>query len=181
MVVALQPTPHETLTNRTFDALLWALSRPGEIRRLPTVGIETIAEALCDRETGLYCSDDAMALRLRRTGVRYAALGEADYVLINGPTDAETAALLSRVGAGSMLYPETGATILMLGKIGEGTELRLSGPGIAGSTTVAIGDIAPAFWTVRQTACRYPLGWDVFIVDDDRLLGLPRSTRIEVL
>ncbi|MFS8046120.1 phosphonate C-P lyase system protein PhnH [Rhizobium sp. BR 314] len=28
---------------------------------------------------------------------------------------------------------------------------------------------------------RYPLGWDLYLVDGKRLLGIPRSTKIEVL
>ncbi|TXI04054.1 MAG: phosphonate metabolism protein PhnH, partial [Rhizobium sp.] len=30
-------------------------------------------------------------------------------------------------------------------------------------------------------AIRYPLGWDLYLVDGKRLFGIPRSTKIEVL
>lgn len=181
MALALQPTARETLTNRTFDALLWALSRPGEIRQLPEAGLEAVAESLCDREVSLYASDAALAARLRRTGVRSAPLDAADYVLVPGGIDAEMSARLAAANIGTMIYPESSATLIVAAELGRGTELRLAGPGIAGSATAAIGGIDAAFWATRNRACRYPLGWDVFIVDGGRVLGLPRSTRIEVL
>ncbi|WP_368518087.1 phosphonate C-P lyase system protein PhnH [Rhizobium sp.] len=34
---------------------------------------------------------------------------------------------------------------------------------------------------MRAKAIRYPLGWDLYLVDGRRLLGIPRSTTIEVL
>ncbi|HVW92450.1 MAG TPA: phosphonate C-P lyase system protein PhnH [Devosia sp.] len=181
MALALSPTRQETLTNATFEALLWSLSRPGEIRNLPVAGIEMVAESLCDREVSLFCFDEALAARLKRTGVRPAPLEEADYVLADGGIGAARAARLAVVNPGTMIYPEASATVIAGGRIGQGTTLRLSGPGIAGATTIAVGDIDPAFWAVRNEACRYPLGWDVFVVDGDRVVGLPRSTKLEVL
>lgn len=181
MPLALQPTQQETLTNATFEALLWSLSRPGEIRNLPVAGIEMLAESLCDREVSLYSFDDELAQRLKRTGARPAPLEEADYVLVEGGIGAARAARLAAVNPGTMLYPEASATVISSGRIGQGATLRLSGPGIAGTATIMVGGIDPSFWTVRNEACRYPLGWDVFVVDGARVVGLPRSTKLEVL
>jgi len=35
-------------------------------------------------------------------------------------------------------------------------------------------------WTLREQICRFPLGWDTLLVAADRVLGLPRTTQIEV-
>ncbi|WP_145720206.1 phosphonate C-P lyase system protein PhnH [Mesorhizobium tianshanense] len=34
---------------------------------------------------------------------------------------------------------------------------------------------------MRARAIRYRLGWDLYLVDGDRVVGIPRSTKIEVL
>jgi alpha-D-ribose 1-methylphosphonate 5-triphosphate synthase subunit PhnH len=181
MSATIQPTLAEARANEVFEALLWALSRPGDVRQLAAPGVEAVAECLCDREVSLYCDDAVMQHRLRRLGARAAALEEADYVLLCGRLDEARAASLANIKPGSLLYPETAATVVAVTRIGIGSRLALSGPGIAGGRIVEVDGIDPAFWDVRAEACRFPLGWDLFLVDGARVLGLPRSTKIEQL
>ena len=58
--------------------------------------------------------------------------------------------------------------------------LRLSGPGIAGTAQLAVGGVDPAFWPLRARAA-YPLGWDLFLVGEGEVVGIPRSTLVEVI
>jgi alpha-D-ribose 1-methylphosphonate 5-triphosphate synthase subunit PhnH len=47
-------------------------------------------------------------------------------------------------------------------------------------TDLWVDSIPETFWALREQTCRYPLGWDVLLVSNDRVAGLPRTTRIEV-
>ncbi|MFK0207010.1 phosphonate C-P lyase system protein PhnH [Agrobacterium sp. NPDC090283] len=181
MSLSLTPTADDSRTNAAFDALMWALGRPGLIRTLPFAGFETLAESLLDRECTFYVADDAaLDRRLADTGAHRALLDRAEYVFAPLGCAAEVEAL-SALRSGSLAYPDEAATLFAPARIGSGQALRLTGPGIKGSLTIEIGGIDPSFWAMREKAIRYPLGWDLYLVDADRLVGLPRSTKIEVL
>jgi alpha-D-ribose 1-methylphosphonate 5-triphosphate synthase subunit PhnH len=180
MTLSLVPTAEDRRTNATFDGLMWALSRPGLIRRLPHVGFEALAESLLDRECSFHVSDDAvLAARLAETGAQPVPLQKADYVFAALASEAQVAALAA-LRVGTLPYPDEAATLFAPARIGSGQALRLSGPGVNGTVTIEIGDVDASFWRVRAKAIRYPLGWDLYLVDGDRLVGIPRSTKIEV-
>lgn len=181
MSAILRPTAAEARSNKTYEALLWALSRPGDSQTLALSGPDSVVEALCDQEVGVFSTDGMLASRLKRLGLRFVGLEQADYVVISGPLDADRAALLRGVKAGDRLYPENSATIIVEADLDGEAEFALSGPGINGRRVVKIGGIDPAFWALRAAACSYPLGWDAFLVDGTRVMGLPRSTNVEAL
>ncbi|TCM76717.1 phosphonate C-P lyase system protein PhnH [Rhizobium sp. BK068] len=181
MTNALQPTAEDMRTNATFEELMWALSRPGLVRALPSSGLAAIGESLLDRECSFAVLHDLdVAQALGRTGARAAALPDADYVFATADTR-EKASAFASLRIGTLAYPDHAATLFVPAKFGFGSRLRLAGPGVKDSVTIAIDGIDPRFWQVRAEAMRYPLGWDVYLVDGDRVIGLPRSTKIEVL
>lgn len=180
MQTMLVPTPEDLRTNATFDALMWALARPGLIQPLPFPGLLALAESLLDRECSFHCSDEKLAAEISKTGADAVSLAEAEYVFTS-LGDARQISVLSNLLSGNLLYPDASATIFAPAMIGSGTSLRLSGPGINGSIDIAIGSVDPAFWALRSEAIRYPLGWDIYLADGDRLIGIPRSIKIEVL
>ena len=94
--------------------------------------------------------------------------------------NAATLALLGDAPAGTYTYPDESATLLLGCTLGVGSRLRLRGPGIATFAELRIDGIPKAFWALREQVCRYPLGWDVLLVADNRVVGLPRTTQIEV-
>ncbi len=77
-----------------------------------------------------------------------------------------------------MLFPDRAATLLIGCQIGAGTPLTLSGPGVNGSVTLQVSGLSTAFWELRNRTRRYPLGWDIFLVDGAQVIGLPRSTAL---
>ncbi len=181
MVNNLLPTLDDTRTNATFEELMWALSRPGELRELPTEGFWPLAESLLDRECSFHVTHDpSLDLKIAATGARRLPLAEADYVFA-AIGSSEAVAALSTLRVGSLLYPDDAATLLAPARFGSGQRLRLTGPGIKDSVTLEVEGIDPAFWQMRAKAIRYPLGWDLYLADGRRLLGIPRSTEIEVL
>ena len=50
MLTVASPDAVEMRANATFEALMWALSRPGDMRRLPEVDFAAIADTLIDLE-----------------------------------------------------------------------------------------------------------------------------------
>ncbi|MEL7150784.1 MAG: phosphonate C-P lyase system protein PhnH [Pseudomonadota bacterium] len=172
------PSDFETRTNTTFDALMWALSRPGLVRQLPVAGTAGIVEALIDRECRVYAQSDTLRVQVMRAGAELVALEEADHVFVDALSDLT---LLNQVSLGSDLYPETGATLIAPARFGDGPLLRLTGPGVDGETPVRIEGVPPSFWEKRRDVMRYPMGFELFLIDGDQVLGLPRSTVVEVL
>ncbi|TCL67242.1 phosphonate C-P lyase system protein PhnH [Rhizobium sp. BK251] len=176
----LMPTADDLRSNATFEALMWALARTGIVQALPYPDFLALAESLLDRECSFFCPDATLATAIARTGADAVSLPQAEYVFM--PLgDARSISMLDALLCGNLLYPDASATIFSSAVIGSGTRLRLSGPGVNGSLDIAIGGVDPAFWALRAAAIRYPLGWDVFLMDGDRLVGLPRSTIVEVL
>ncbi|MGE6741823.1 phosphonate C-P lyase system protein PhnH [Allorhizobium pseudoryzae] len=170
----------EARANATYDALMWALARPGTIRQLPENDPFAVAEALVDRECRVFASDAGFAERIDATGACLASAAQADHAFLALDTPAGLAAL-SDVPTGSHLYPDEGATVFASATIGHGRGLRLSGPGIDGKVEIRIGGIPDEVWAIRSDRCLYPTGFELFLIDGDQVLGLPRSTMIEVL
>jgi alpha-D-ribose 1-methylphosphonate 5-triphosphate synthase subunit PhnH len=68
------PDAFETRTNATFEALMWALARPGTVQTLPAPGLAGIADALIDRECRVFCNDPDLARHLASLGAARVAL-----------------------------------------------------------------------------------------------------------
>lgn len=171
------PSPAETLANATFEALMWALSRPGLSRDLPQPGHAALVEALIDRECAVFCEDPALAQQVARTGAALVDLPRADHVFLTTPDTA----LLRQLRMGSDLHPEAGATLVLPVTLDRGQRLRLTGPGVDGAVDIRVDGLPEGFWAERAHVMRYPMGFDLFLTDGPRVLGVPRSTKAEVL
>lgn len=171
------PDAFEERTNAAFEALMWALSRPGTVRDLPAPGMSGIAEALIDRECRVFCDDPDLTTRLVSLGAALVPLPLADHAFLS-VLDGERVA---QFAVGSDLYPDAGATVLAPARFGTGQGLRLTGSGIETSVIILIDGIDAAIWSLRAARCRYPAGFDLFLLDGSQIIGLPRSTHIEVL
>jgi alpha-D-ribose 1-methylphosphonate 5-triphosphate synthase subunit PhnH len=174
------PDAFETRTNATFEALMWALSRPGTVQNLPASGMEGIAEALLDRECRVYCDDPALEDRIAVFGAARVAMPLADHCFLSLKT-ASALDRLAQVALGSALYPDAGATVVAEARFGTGLRLQLTGPGIETSAEISLDGIAPGIWELRAALSRYPAGFDLFLICGAQVIGLPRSTKIEVL
>jgi alpha-D-ribose 1-methylphosphonate 5-triphosphate synthase subunit PhnH len=174
------PDAFETRTNATFEALMWALSRPGSVRDLPSDDPTLIAEALIDRECRVWCADPLLSARIARFGAPAVPVAWADHAFLS-LGDVDALSLVTQVPVGSELYPDAGATVIAPAQFGQGRRLRLTGPGVETAVVIALGSIDPGFWPLRATRCRYPMGFDLFLTCGAQVMGLPRSTQIEVL
>jgi alpha-D-ribose 1-methylphosphonate 5-triphosphate synthase subunit PhnH len=181
-----QPTLFEAKTNASFEAMMWAFSYPGRVHNLPLEPHENafarIADSLLDAETSAHSSDANLEHHLRATGAKIKSLEQAEYVFLPdgfsiGQVDVVA---LEAAQIGSMLVPEAAAMLIIATTIGSGLRWQLSGPGISDSLEISL-DLPLEFLTLRERVLAYPIGWDVLLVDGTKILGLPRTTRIEVI
>ena len=177
-----QINEQEARTQQVFSALLSALSYPGREQRLPQGGQKgflAIAETLIDLETSYYTPDTQLDLQLARLGAHAQppALARYQFYPYLDPTILEE---LQTASVGSYSSPDEAATLVVGCAFTAGTWLELAGPGIQLKTSVLVDGIPAEFWTLRAEKCRYPLGWDIFLVSGNRVIGLPRTTRLEV-
>jgi alpha-D-ribose 1-methylphosphonate 5-triphosphate synthase subunit PhnH len=181
-------SPLEAQTRSTFLALMWAFSRPGRLYEMPSDGPAGVAhhcaligKTLLDLETSFYTPDPELAQELALTGARTYASNHAAYLFFPSLTEQDLP-LLEQASNGDYLYPDRSAT-LVIGcrwKDPHGARLRLSGPGIAQQTRAQIGGLPEAFWALREAHSRYPLGWDIYLLSGHYVIGLPRTTRVEM-
>lgn len=172
------PSAEERRANAVYDALLWALSRPGQVRALPEVGYAQIVAALIDRECRVFTDDAQLTPTLLRAGAEIAPLPAADHAFF---AVAPSPDVLGDVAQGSDLHPDDGATVIAPADLGRGARLRLSGPGVDGAVDVSLGGLSAGFWRERARIMRYPMGFELLLLDGDRVMGVPRSTTVEVL
>jgi alpha-D-ribose 1-methylphosphonate 5-triphosphate synthase subunit PhnH len=129
--------------------------------------------------TNCYTNDPELLRLLASTGARRRPPGAALYQFYPALTAADVPPL-AEAPCGTYSYPDESATLVIGCALGTGRRLRLHGPGIASTIEFLVGGIPDAFWPLRERVCRYPLGWDVLLVAHDRVVGLPRTTQIEV-
>ncbi len=82
---------------------------------------------------------------------------------------------------GELESPETGATlVLLVSSLGRGPlRLLLEGPGIETRQELCLDGMSPAWVQAREGWNHaFPLGVDMYVLDDARICGLPRTTRI---
>ncbi|MCG7505416.1 phosphonate C-P lyase system protein PhnH [Mesorhizobium retamae] len=178
MLTIPRPDAEDARDNAVFDAVLWAMSRPGDCRHMTTPGPLAVALALVDQECRAHAEDPDLAEALRRTGATLVDLERADHVFLALDSDAALFRL-ERLSLGDPLYPEQGATLVSPARIGQGAELKLTGPGIETETRLCIGNVHPQFWAQRKRLCAYPLGFEVIFVDGEEIVAIPRSTLVE--
>lgn len=171
-----------------FLACMHAMCSPGtpvEMSAMPRIseqpeldGAAAVLLALLDRglSLGVMGGDAARSLGatiVEQTGAHRGEISDADWTLVHGPS----ADAILRARRGTRLAPERGATVVVAAS-GEASPVTLTGPGIAGAAKafVALDDVAiHAFIAANSDP---PCGVDLFIVDADCLMSLPRSVAI---
>ncbi|WP_433871591.1 phosphonate C-P lyase system protein PhnH [Saccharopolyspora sp. CA-218241] len=173
-VVALAPRQNQLV----FRAVLDALSRPGEVTRLPETPFPAVllpVLALSGLETPVHVARSEWADPVRAvTGAPLVERERAALAALDEPD-------LSGLPVGSAAAPERGALVALAADgFDDGPALRLSGPGVDGSREVRIAGLPADFAERRRAAADFPAGRDLLLVTrSGAVLGLPRSTRIE--
>ncbi len=178
MLTVAPPEAAEARCNATFEALMWSMARPGDVHELPEPGLAPIVEALIDRECVVYADTAPLTRQIVDTGAALGTPDNADHLFLDRLDGASDA--LAAIRCGSALYPDDGATLVAQVAHGSGQRLRFTGPGIDGARDMTIA-LPPEFWAMRERLCAYPEGFDLLLVDGRAVIGIPRSTQIEVL
>lgn len=179
-------------SQHAFRLILKALSEPGYTVTLqggPAWGALNAASTaalltLADQETPIllceaFKSEQVLTNIRFHSGAPLAAQPEeVCFALFD--TQLQAADLLT-LPHGSEISPEFGATVIVqLNGLEQGTPLRLTGPGIERQRQVS-PQLPPALLDfLINRPLRFPLGLDILLTCGDRLLALPRTTRVEV-
>ena len=168
----------DALAQSAFAAVIGALSRPGTIHRLPQAGPLQLVETLIDRDTTVCCQVPRLADALDHAGARHVPLPQAEHVFLADAEDLPVA--IPDLATGSALYPDRGATVIVPARLTGGPALRLTGPGIEDEARMTPA-IPPETWALRDGRATYPQGFELLLIEGDRIMALPRSTRVEVI
>ncbi len=183
---------------RHFRGLLDSMAHPGQIRDLdcqplaPADGLDPAAAAVTlallnrDCTFAAFGYPDAVIDYLRQnTRCPLARSGsEAEYLLF--ARDSVDLAVLASANTGDPAYPETGATVLIQvnalapGGLGADTlTVTLQGPGVDGSIRFQMSGVSSAVLGIlREKNDEYPLGVDTIFTCGERLVSMPRSSRL---
>ncbi|MDO9198341.1 phosphonate C-P lyase system protein PhnH [Rhodoferax sp.] len=158
-----------------FRQLLRVFSFPGRIETM-TEGdalTQTLA-TLVDREATLADPQNLLNdLTRQRLQARMTGPERAQFIVAAGRLPP-----IFEPNLGTLESPEQGATILLkVASLGKGTCWQLTGPGIATTQTLSIAGLDPA-WLVRRKVWNesFPLGVDLILMDETRIVALPRTT-----
>lgn len=169
---------------QNYRRLLDAMSRPGSVHTLEGVGSEASAElallaSLMDSEVSLSDRDAMLAdADWPLLQCSTATDEEADYLLCHG-----TAAPDFSPALGTLSSPEKSATIIVkVASLESGeTALEMTGPGIRTKAACSLSGLDAGWLRQREEwCCAFPLGVDLLLVDPQRVMALPRTTRVEV-
>lgn len=179
-----------------YRVLLNAMTHPGRCHSIDSDHDDRgeywlpvqVASCLMDHEVTFALTDHLMENMGRRitekTGSQITDWPLADFILIDGGSSHGRAEEAKR---GSLAYPDNGATMLYcISKILQPSKsdlnrIRLSGPGIEHPMSPQVEGLDEVeYRLLREINNAYPLGVDAFVINDNHIMGLPRSTRIEV-
>ncbi|MES2916494.1 MAG: phosphonate C-P lyase system protein PhnH [Pseudomonadota bacterium] len=169
---------------RAFREILEALARPGMIRRVsgatPPAPLSVAAGVallvLADPTTRVHLAGAADCPAVRdwiafHVGAPPARAEEADFAV--GTWEALHPVTRFRIGQPD--YPDRSATLIVECDRLVNHGPALTGPGIETATWLNLPETA-AFHANRAL---FPLGFDTLFTAQDRIAGLPRSTRVE--
>lgn len=179
-------------SQQIFRQVLRALSEPGTRQTLAPQaaprGVDSAAYQVClallDSDTPLWVADSLASTSLT-SSLRFhcgcpivAEPGEAAFAIATP----QALAGLDRFCQGSHDYPDRSTTlILQVDSLHTSGPWQLSGPGIDGRRAVGI-DGLESHWLnwLEENHAGFPLGIDLLLTAGNSLMGLPRTTRMEV-
>jgi len=177
----------------SFRAVMDAMARPGNIRRLAGISAPAplsptaaaIALTLVDYETPFWldsplaASSEVARFICFHTGARLTAdPAEAAFAFVAAPAAMPPFAMFAH---GSAEYPDRSTTlVLQVTHLAEGDGMVLRGPGIDGARRLAASPL-PADFLARlaDNRAQFPRGVDILLALNDAVAGLPRSLHVE--
>lgn len=173
----------EKLNRENFRVCLRALSNPGRIGRIEPLNdspLLAMASLLLYPEVSHFFQGEAdFQMVAALTGSKRVEKSQADYLF----SDHLESNLLAAAKLGTAENPDLNASLVFSCPSlsgAEGMPVVLKGPGIKTSCEMRLPLERPFLETLQKTNCEFPFGVDLFFVDGHgRLLGIPRSIRVE--
>jgi len=177
-------------SQRNFRELLQAMARPIVPRLVPVPAAApapilpatmAVLLTLCDADTALWLQqpNDEVASHLRfHAGVRLVQEpADADFALITEPSSMPP---LSRFAHGELRYPDRSASLIVqVDGFDNNAGRCFAGPGIRDVEQLAIEGLPAGFWQQRAAmSAQLPLGIDLIFISGERMVALPRTTRV---
>lgn len=179
-------------SQQVFRQVLTALSEPGTRQNLPVSeapeGIHIAAYQIClallDAETPLWIAPSlktsalVSALRFHCGCPLVDEPGRAEFALTTPDFDGD----LTLFAQGSHEYPDRSTTLIVqVESLDAPGDWTLRGPGIDGIRRVGIAGLDPR-WPrmLADNLGRFPCGVDLLFTAGTGLMGLPRTTQVEV-
>ena len=189
MVAVIEAPEHQTLLmQQTFRAVLTALSEPLRAVSIPalptplgtTSALWAMALTLWDQDVSVWwpeADDDLWYNTLCHTRVmRAASIEQADWVVLSADHP-DTPNRLGLVSIGVDERPDQSASVLLLASRSR-THVHGAGPGLLHPVEVQLPLPEAIVDQLMLNHARYPLGFDTYVVFDQAVMGLPRSTRL---
>ena len=184
----------DALTHRlqeNFRQILEAYSRPGTAIRLPHLDSQASMQFMINLldESVSFCDHHQLldAQQRRFLQARQAQVADAQFIYLDGQNQPEVE---FQPNLGSLSEPELGCTLVIevsdlvehLDTTSNCSVLSLAGPGIQGKTSIKVKGLHPE-WLVRraQWLSHFPLGLEMVLCTQDKLLVLTRTTQVTIV
>ena len=173
-----------------FRKILDAMSRPGRVVNLDVTSAPELlnlasaglALTLLDFDTPVFLSQS-----LRSDAVTSWLRFHCTAQITSDPKAASFAFLasgdewpaLDDFNPGDAKYPDLSTSlVILLPSLDDGAGVSLEGPGIKTAETIRPAGLPASFWDDRaENVADFQLGVDCYLTAENRLIGLPRTTR----
>lgn len=179
-------------TQRTFRALLDAMSRPGEVftvefdTKCPSAlepAAAAIARCVFDHDTEIWMGDGIAGVEVFdflkfHCGCPITKSGiVADFAIVCSRSGLPG---VTQFKQGSDSFPDRSTTLIVqVADLEAGPPINITGPGIETESTLNVAGVADYFWQERREQNEiFPRGVDIVFVCGNRMVALPRSTRL---
>ena len=177
----------------TFRSVMDAMARPGSVQRIeagsgvpaPMMrGSAAIALTLFDQDTPVWLdarmaatSNVAKWIKFHTSAPVISNSSVCSFALI---AEAYSLPDFKRFSFGTAEYPDRSTTIILqVDSLMDGPAYELRGPGIDGTSMLRATIDVPGFLDrLALNATLFPRGIDLVLVSDDRVVALPRTTRL---
>jgi alpha-D-ribose 1-methylphosphonate 5-triphosphate synthase subunit PhnH len=176
--------------------MLEAFSRPGVSTPIPELGVEgpdalpsevlTLLISICDHDTPIWLDEDLRTSPLARWLSFHCSAPttidplQSSFAVLRGSS--ASSAMLDQFALGDVRYPERSTTVIFTcDDFTSGAPILLTGPGVGSHISVRPSGLPQDFLLMAQANNRmFPRGVDILLVAGAQLLGLPRSTILEL-
>jgi alpha-D-ribose 1-methylphosphonate 5-triphosphate synthase subunit PhnH len=176
--------------------MLEALSRPGIPVQVPALGVEgpdelppevlTLLVSICDHDTPVWLEQALRAPPLGRWLAFHCSAPmtadplQAGFAVLHGSS--APSAMLDQFALGDVRYPERSTTVIITcDDLTSGAPIALTGPGVEARLTIRPSGLPGDFLAMAQANHEmFPRGVDILLVAGSQMVGLPRSTKLEL-